>query len=118
MAVSSVSAIEELVNQKLHDLLEQFLGEDARSVTSKIVDDVIIVRFQNVLALGEKHLSEDPQGGRLIQDLKMKLIEKARPALERCIEDITGARVMDLHSSFNLATRERLEIFVLDQNLT
>jgi uncharacterized protein YbcI len=109
--------IESRVNTELLQLLKDRLGEEARTVSSEVVDDAIIVRFKGVLLLMEKHLGEDPGGAKLIHELKIKLIEEVKPAMELCIEDVTGAKVIDTHSSFNLATGERIEIFTLNKNL-
>ena len=109
--------IESKINKELSQFLKDHLGEEATTVTSEVVDDAIIVRFKGVLILAEKHLSEEPGGAKLIHDLKMRLIEEVKPALELCIEDATEAKVIDIHSSFNLATGERIEIFTLDKSV-
>jgi uncharacterized protein YbcI len=109
--------IESRINVGLSQLLKDRLGEEAKTISSEVVDDAIIVRFKGVLLLAEKRLGEDPGGAKLIHELKMKLIEEVKPALERCIEDVTGAKVIDTHSSFNLATGERMEIFTLNKPL-
>lgn len=117
MAAKAKQDIESKINQELLQLLKDHLGEEAKTVSSEVVDDAIIVRFKGVLPLAEKHLSEDPDGAKLIHELKMKLIEEVKPALELCIEDATGAKVIDIHSSFNLATGERIEIFTLNKKI-
>jgi len=117
MVAKTKQDIESKINKELLQLLKDHLGEEARTVSSEVVDDAIIVRFKGVLVLAEKRLGENPGGAKLIQELKMKLIEKVKPDLEICIEDATGAKVIDIHSSFNLATRERIEIFMLDRKI-
>ncbi|MFH1094521.1 MAG: DUF2294 domain-containing protein [Candidatus Omnitrophota bacterium] len=117
MTAKTKQDIKSKINQELLQLLKDHLGEEARTVSSEVVDDAIIVRFKGVLILAEKHLGEDPGGARLIHELKMKLIEEVKPALELCIEDATGAKVIDTHSSFNLATGERIEVFTLNKSL-
>lgn len=117
MATKTKQDIESKINKELLQLLKDHLGEEAKTVTSEVVDDAIIVRFKGVLILAEKHLGEDPGGARLIHELKMKLIEEVKSALEFCIEDATGAKVIDTHSSFNLATGERIEVFTLNKSM-
>ena len=117
MAAKAKLDIGSKINQELLQLLKDHLGEEAKAVSSEVVDDAIIVRFKGVLPLAEKHLSEEPGGAKLIHELKMKLIEEVKPALELCIEDATGAKVIDIHSSFNLATGERIEIFTLNKKI-
>lgn len=117
MSTKTKQDIEAKINKELSHFLREHLGEDAKTVSSEVVEDAIIVRFKGVLPLAERRLGEDPAGGKLIHELKMRLIEKVRPNLEFLIEDTTGAKVVDIHSSFNLATGERMEIFTLNKNL-
>jgi uncharacterized protein YbcI len=117
MITNSKKAIKSTINKELLKLLKEHLGEEAKTVSSEVVDETIIVRFKGVLPLAEKYLSEEPGGAKLIHELKMKLIEEVKPALELCIEEATEAKVTDIHSSFNLAMGERIEIFTLNKKL-
>jgi len=117
MAVKAKQNIKLKINQKLLQFLREHLGEETKDVVSEVVEDVIIVRFKGVLSLAEKHLSKDLQGAKLIQELKVKLIEKVKPALKLYIEEITGAKVIDVYSSFNLATGERIEVLTLNKSV-
>jgi len=117
MSAKTKQEVESKINKELLRFLKEHLGEEAKIVSSEVVDDAIIVRFKGVLPLAEKHLSEESDGAKLIHELKMKLIEEVKPALELCIEEVTGAKVIDIHSSFNLATGERIEVFTLNKNL-
>ena len=117
MSTKTKRDIEAKVNKALSHFLREHLGEDAKTVSSEVVEDAIIVRFKGVLPLAEKRLSEEPGGAQLIHELKVKLIEKVKPSLELCIEAAAGAKVIDIHSSFNLATGERIEIFTLNKRI-
>ena len=117
MSTKTKQDIEAKINKELSYFLKEHLGEEAQTVSSEVVEDAIVVRFKGVLPLAEKHLSNEPGGAKLIHELKMKLIEKVKPALELCIEDVTGAKVIDIHSSFNLASGERIEIFTLNKKI-
>lgn len=117
MSIETKKDMEAKINKILSHFLKERLGEDTKTISSEVVDDAIIVRFKGVLPLAEIRLGEDPAGGKLIHELKMRLIEEVRPNLEFLIEDATGAKVIDMHSSFNLATGERLEIFTLNKKI-
>ncbi|MDP2831542.1 MAG: Na-translocating system protein MpsC family protein, partial [Candidatus Omnitrophota bacterium] len=62
-------------------------------------------------------LAKKEEGMELIKELKEKLIEKIKPLLEQTIEELTGAKVDDVHSSFNPETGERVEVFTLSKDL-
>jgi uncharacterized protein YbcI len=70
-----------------------------------------------VLPPAERHLAKNQEGERLIRELKEKLIEKAKPLLEAMIENLTQAEVVDIHSSFDVETGERIKIFTLNKDL-
>lgn len=44
-------------------------------------------------------------------------IERAKPLLEVIIQNLTEAEVVDIHSSFDVETGERIEIFTLNKDL-
>jgi len=93
------------------------MGEQAEAVITQVVGDTIIVRFKGILPPAERHMAKDQEGERLIKELKARLIERAKPLLETLIKNLTEAEVIDIHSSFNVETGERIEIFTLDKDL-
>jgi len=113
----SKKEIESAVSEAMTKFLKEQMGETADRVMTQIVGDAIIVRFRGILPPAERHMIKDQQGESLIKELKVKLIEKAKPLLEVIIKDVTAAEVVDIHSSFNVASDEWIEIFTLDKNL-
>lgn len=109
--------IESAVSEAMTKFLKEHLGEQAETVVVQVVEDAIIVRFKGVLPPAERLLVKNQQGMQLIKELKEKLIERAKPLLEALIKDLVGAEVIDIHSSFNPSTSERLEIFTLNKRL-
>lgn len=109
--------VESKVCDAVRRFFEEQMGEYADVVTAKVVDDAIIVRFKDVLSPAEKHMINDQQGGAVIKDLKERLIEKIKPLLEAMIRNLTATEVVDIHSSFESKTGERVEVFVLGKSL-
>ena len=97
--------------------LEKQMGEHAEAVTTRITGDTIMIRFRGILPPAERHMVRAQEGMRLIKELKVKLIERAKPLLEVMIKNLTGADVIDIHSDVNLETGERVEIFTLNKDL-
>ena len=60
---------------------------------------------------------KNSEGMKLIKELKVRLVEKAKPLLETLIKNLTDAEVADIHSSFSPETGERIEIFTFDKDL-
>ena len=108
--------VEAAICQKLTMILKELIGEQVETATAEVVGDTIIVRFKGVLPPAERMLAKKEDGMELIKELKEKLIEKIKPLLEQTIKELTGAEVIDIHSSFNPETGERVEIFTLDKD--
>ena len=117
MTIKPKQDIEAAICQKLTMILKEQIGEQVETATAEGVDDTIIVRFKGILPPAERMMAKKEDGMELIKELKEKLIEKIKPLLEQTIKELTGAEVVDIHSSFNLETGERIEIFTLNKDL-
>jgi uncharacterized protein YbcI len=111
----STQEIEASVNGAMGRFLEEHLGERSETVNTRIFEDTIMVRFKELLPPAERHMMRKHEGLRMIKELKLKLIERAAPLLKEMIRNMTGAEVVDIHSSFNPSTGEHVEIFTLNK---
>ena len=91
--------------------------EQTEQVTTELSKNTIIVRIKNILYPAEKNLIRKDDGKKIIKKLKEKIIEHARPLLEVTIKNLTGAEVVDIRSSYNPDTSERIEVFILNKNI-
>lgn len=117
MAIKPKQDIEAAICQKLTMILKEQIGEQVETAAAEMAGDTIIVRFKGVLPPAERMMAKKEDGMELIKELKEKLIEKIKPLLGQTIEELTGAEVADIHSSFNPETGERIEMFTLNKNL-
>ena len=117
MGCKSKQEIENAVSQVMAKFLKEQMGEEAAAVITQVVGDTIIVRLKGVLPPAERHLAKNPEGEGLIRELKEKLIEKAKPLLKVLMENLTEAEIVDIHSSFDVETGERIKIFTLNKDL-
>lgn len=113
----SKQEIESAVSEEMTKFLKEQMGEEAEAVTTQAVGDTIIIRFKGILPPAERNLARNQEGVKLLEELKAKLIERAKPLLETMIKNLTDAEVIDIHSSFDAETGERIEIFTLDKDL-
>ena len=113
----SKQEIQSVVSEAMSKFLKDQMGEQAEAVVTQVVDDTIIVRFKGVLTPAEKYMIKEQEGGSTIKKLKEKLIERVRPLLEVMIKKLIDAEVVDIHSSFDPATGEHIEILTLSRNL-
>lgn len=110
-------AIENKIIETITMFLKEQMFEDVQEMTTEIVHDAIIIRFKGVLTPAERQLGKGVEGAQLINELKGKLIEGARSILEPLIEDITGAKVVDIHFSSDIKTGEHIGVITLDKDL-
>lgn len=98
---------------------KEYMGRGPEETRTYVFDDMVLVRLRGVLTPAEKNLVKiDPSahGRSLIKQVRIELLEKARPLLEKIIEDATGQPVRSLHTDISTATGERIIIFTLDRN--
>jgi uncharacterized protein YbcI len=108
--------IEAEICEALIKFEREYMGRGPEEARSYIIDDLVIVRLRGVLTPAEKQLVKSEAAGHgrnLIKQVRMELIEKARPLLEVLIKDITGQHIKSLHTDISTATGERIIVFSL-----
>ena len=78
--------------------------------------DLLLIRLQGVLTAAEQQLVRTllPEKGRdLLKQVRIQLIETARPALEAIIQEITQIAPISLHHDISTVTGEEVILFVL-----
>ncbi|HOI54822.1 MAG TPA: DUF2294 domain-containing protein [Phycisphaerae bacterium] len=109
--------VEAEISQALITFEREYMGRGPEETRSYLLGDMILVRLRGVLTPAEKGLAESPdyaEGGKLVKQVRMQLLEKARPLLEAIVRDITGRRVISLHTDISTRTGERVIIWTLD----
>ncbi|MGA1867855.1 MAG: DUF2294 domain-containing protein [bacterium] len=117
MIGKSTNEIESSVSTMMIQFLEIYLGEKPAQVSTKVMGNNIIVRIKGILQPAERHMMRNKEGENLIKELKNKLIEMEEPLLEETIAKLIGAEVVDIYSTFDAETGERIEIFTLTEDL-
>jgi len=117
MSGKSKEEIESIVSQSMTKFLKEQMGENIEQVITQVVGDALIVRFKGVLPPAERHLAKKQEGKKLIIELKGKIIERAKPLFKVMIENLINSEVIDIYSSFDVATGECVEVFTLDKDL-
>jgi len=117
MGIKSKQEIEFAVSRAMSKFIQEQMGEQTETVSTQVMENTIMVKFKGIMPPAERHMVKKQGGMELIKELKVKLIGKAKPLLEVLIKSLTNAEVVDIHSSFDPATGERIEIFTLNKNL-
>jgi uncharacterized protein YbcI len=109
--------IEAEISEAVIKFEREYMGRGPEETRSYLLGDMILVRLRGVLTPAEKGLAESSDyaaGGKLVKQVRMQLLEKARPLLETIVRDITGRRVVSLHTDISTRTGERMIIWTLD----
>ena len=90
----------------------EYLGRGPTEAKADLLRNMVIVTLKGVLSQAEYHLAQSVDGMALIKKLRLQLVEQGRPLLEQIIYEITGLRVISLHTDISTKTGERIFIFV------
>jgi uncharacterized protein YbcI len=94
-----------------------YMGRGPKESRTHIIEDMVIVRLKGVLTPAEEQLTKTIDGKELVKKMRATLIDKARALLYQVVGDITGSKIMDLHTDISLDSGERVFVFVLETNL-
>ena len=94
-----------------------YMGRGPKETRVHIVDDLVVVRLKGVLTPAEEQLTKSIDGKELVKKMRSTLIDKARPLLYQVVGDITGTKILDLHTDISTESGERVFVFALENNL-
>ena len=93
-----------------------YMGRGPKEARVYIVEDLVVVRLKGVLTPAEEQLTKSIEGKDLVKKMRATLIDKARPLLYQVVGNITGAKILDLHTDISTESGERVFVFSLDNN--
>lgn len=109
--------IEAEISQAVVQFELDYMGRGPKESRTHIIEDMVLVRLKGVLTPAEEQLTKSPDGGELVKKMRATLIERAKPLLYQVVGDITGAKVIDLHTDISTVSGERVFVFMLERNL-
>jgi len=95
---------------------QDYMGRGPKEIHTHLVGDLLVVRLQGVLTAAEQHLVKSVKAEKsrdLLKQVRVQLIETARPMLDAMVRDITGVKVLSLHHDISTITGEEIVIFTL-----
>jgi uncharacterized protein YbcI len=94
-----------------------YMGRGPKETRAYIIEDLVVVRLKGVLTPAEEQLTKTLDGKELVKKMRATLVDKARVLLYQVVGDITGSRIIDLHTDISIDSGERVFVFVLETNL-
>ena len=111
--------IEAAVCEGIARFEQEYMGRGPKDIHTYLINDLLIVRLKGVLTVAEQQLvaSLPAEKGRdLLKQVRIHLVETARPILEAMIHDVTGIRVVSLHHDISTVTGEEVVLFTLAES--
>ena len=109
--------LEAQISEALVQFEIDYMGRGPKEARSHIVEDMVLARLKGVLTLAEQQLTKSADGVELIKKVRSTLVENGKPILFQVVSNITGVKVLDLHTDISTATGERVFVFMLDSDL-
>ena len=98
---------------------QDYMGRGPKDIHAYLINDLLVVRLTGVLTVAEQQLvtSLPAEKGRdLLKQVRIHLIETARPIMETMIYEVTGVKVVSLHHDISTVTGEEVVLFTLAQS--
>ena len=95
---------------------QDYMGRGPKDIHAYLIGDLLVVRLKGVLTIAEQQLvaSLPAEKGRdLLKQVRIHLVETARPVMEAMIEKVTGVKVVSLHHDISTVTGEEVVLFTL-----
>jgi uncharacterized protein YbcI len=108
--------IESAISEGMSHFEQEYMGRGPKDVHAYLINDLVIVRLKGVLTAAEQHLVKTLEAGKgrdLLKQVRVHLIETARPTMEAMVEEITGVKVVSLHHDISTQTGEEVVLFTL-----
>ena len=108
--------IEAAISDGMTRFEQEFMGRGPRDVHTYLIGDLVVIRLQGSLSAAEQHLVKSfpvEKGRDLLKEVRVQLMETARPVLEAMIEKVTGTKVLSLHHDISTVTGEKVVLFTL-----
>lgn len=108
--------IEAAICEGLSHFAQAYLGRGPSNIRAHLLGDLLLVRMQGVLTVGEEHLVSSKlseKGCGLVKQARTQLIEAARPEFEALVYQVTEVQLLSLHHDISTRTGEEVVLFVL-----
>jgi uncharacterized protein YbcI len=117
--VKTQGEIEAAVCEGIAHFQQDYMGRGPKSIHSYLIGDLLVVRLKGVLTVAEQQLVASLPAGKgrdLLKQVRVHLVETARPTMEAMIQEAAGVKVVSLHHDISTKTGEEVLLFTLVQS--
>jgi uncharacterized protein YbcI len=111
--------IEAAICEGIRRFEQEYMGRGPTEIRTHLIGDLLVVRLQGVLTAAEQQLTRSlpvEKGRNLLKQVRIQLIETARPVLEAMVQEVTGIVVLSLHHDISTLTGEEVVLFTLAES--
>jgi uncharacterized protein YbcI len=108
--------IEAAVCEGIARFEQDYMGRGPKDIHAYLIGDLLVVRLKGVLTVAEQQLIAAlpaEKGRDLLKQVRVHLVETARPVMEEMIQKTTGVEIVSLHHDISTRTGEEIVIFTL-----
>jgi uncharacterized protein YbcI len=98
---------------------QDYMGRGPKDIHAYLIGDFLVVRLKGVLTVAEQQLVATlpaEKGRDLLKQVRVHLVETARPTMVAMIQEVTGVEVVSLHHDISTVTGEEVLIFTLAES--
>src|SRR5512147_820736 len=103
--------IEAAVCEGISRFEQEYMGRGPKDIHTHLIGDLVVVRLQGVLTAAEQQLARSlpaEKGRDLLKQVRVQLIETARPVMDAMVEEVTGVKALSLHHDISTVTGEEI----------
>ena len=116
MPMKTQGEIEAAICKGISRFEQEYMGRGPKDIHAYLLDDMLVVRLTGVLTVAEQQLAASlpaEKGRDLLKQVRIHLVETARPIMEAMVNDVTGVKVVSLHHDISTTTGEEVVLFTL-----
>ena len=117
--MKSQGEIEAAICEGISRFEQDYMGRGPKDIHAYLIGDLLVVRLKGVLTVAEQQLVAAlpaEKGRDLLKQVRIHLIETARPTMEAMIQEVTGVKVVSLHHDISTVTGEEVVLFTLAES--
>ncbi|HWR45616.1 DUF2294 domain-containing protein [Sporomusa sp.] len=111
------AVLEAAISDAFIKLHRSLVGRGPVESRTYIIEDMVLIRFKGVLTVEETHLAKTDKGRQVVKEMRQILRETFSDEAEDLVATLTECKVVSSHSDISTKTGERVEIYIMAENL-
>jgi uncharacterized protein YbcI len=111
--------IEAAICEGITRLEREYMGRGPQDIRTHLIGNLLVVRLTGVLTAAEQQLAKSSPAGKgrdLLKQVRIQLLETARPLMEAMVQKATGVKMVSLHHDISTVTGEEIILFTLAES--